>query len=175
MTTSYVPGPAAGAEVQKKEGERWTLVMTRELRHPPALVWQALTDPKQLAAWAPFDADRNLGSVGTATLTTLSPQGPMPFEAKVTRAEPNKALEHTWAGNDLRWELQARGAGTHLTLWINIDKRYISWGAAGWHICFEVLERLLDGKPVGRLAGPDAMKVDGWQRLTTDYAKQMGL
>src|SRR5215467_10218035 len=43
----YVPGPAAGAEV-KKEGDKWTLVLVRELRHPPTTVWQALTDPAHL-------------------------------------------------------------------------------------------------------------------------------
>ena len=59
----YAPGPAAGAEVQK-DGEKWTLVLVRELRHPPAKVWQALTDPAQLSEWAPFDADRNLGRRG---------------------------------------------------------------------------------------------------------------
>ena len=57
------PGPAAGAEVQK-DGEKWTLVLVRDLRHPPAKVWQALTDPEHLREWAPFDADRNLGAVG---------------------------------------------------------------------------------------------------------------
>jgi hypothetical protein len=39
--------------------------------------------------------------------------------------------------------------GTRLTLWHNIDRRFISWGTAGWHICFDVLERLLAGKPIG--------------------------
>jgi hypothetical protein len=34
----YVPGPAGGAEV-RKDGERWTLVLVRELRHPPAMAW----------------------------------------------------------------------------------------------------------------------------------------
>ena len=48
----YAPGPAAGADV-KKDGDAWTLVLVRELRHPPALVWRALTDPKELAEWAP--------------------------------------------------------------------------------------------------------------------------
>ena len=32
---NYVPGPAAGAKIQKG-GEKWTLVLVRELRHPPA-------------------------------------------------------------------------------------------------------------------------------------------
>ena len=50
MTTppQYTPGPANLARVQK-DGEKWTLIVVRELRHPPAMVWQALTDPAQLA------------------------------------------------------------------------------------------------------------------------------
>ena len=47
-------------------------------------------------------------------------------------------------------------------------------GAAGWHICFDVLERLLAGEPIGRIVGPEAMKV-GWQRLHAEYAKQFGI
>ena len=37
----YAPGPAAGAKVQK-DGDKWTLVLVRELRHPPPMVWQAV-------------------------------------------------------------------------------------------------------------------------------------
>ena len=66
----YAPGPAAGAEV-RKDGEKWTLVLVRELRHPPAKVWQALTDPAHLSEWAPFDADRNLAAVGPVKLSTV--------------------------------------------------------------------------------------------------------
>jgi MFS-type transporter involved in bile tolerance (Atg22 family) len=51
----------------------------------------------------------------------------------------------------------------------------ISWGAAGWHISFDVLERLLAGEPMGRSVGADAMKFAGWQRLTAEYAKQFGV
>ena len=48
-------------------------------------------------------------------------------------------------------------------------------GAAGWHICFDVLDRLLDGQPIGRIVGGDAMKFDGWQRLNAEYAQQFGV
>jgi hypothetical protein len=57
-------------------------------------------------------------------------------------------------------------------LWHNIDRRFISMGAAGWHVCLDVLERLLAGKPIGRA---DAMKFGGWQRLNADYATQFGV
>src|SRR5437899_12557897 len=63
---AYLPGPAAGAEV-RKDGEKWTLILVRELRHPPDKVWKALTDPASLREWAPFDADRSLASVGPSS------------------------------------------------------------------------------------------------------------
>src|ERR1700744_1713562 len=158
----YAPGPASGAQV-RKDGEKWTLILVRELRHPPAMVWEALTDPAQLCAWAPFDADRNLASEGPVKLSMAGPK-PQVFESAVKRAEPPRLLEYSWGGNELRWELEALGSGTRLTLWHNIDRRFISWGAAGWHICFDVLERLLAGEPMGRIVCGDAMKF-GWQRL----------
>jgi hypothetical protein len=48
-------------------------------------------------------------------------------------------------------------------------------GAAGWHICFDVLDYLLGGTPIGRIVGPEAMKFSGWQRLNAEYAKQFGV
>ena len=67
----YIPGPASGAQI-RKDGEKWTLILVKELRHSPEKVWQALTDPAHLREWAPFDADGSLGTVGTKVkLTTV--------------------------------------------------------------------------------------------------------
>jgi len=171
----YTPGPASGAQV-RKDGENWTLVLVRDLRHPPEKVWQALTDPAQLREWAPFDADRNLGSVGvTVKLTTVGAPTLHVTETKVTRADAPRVLEYNWGGQDIRWELESHGGGTRLTLWHNIDRNFISMGAAGWHICLDVLAGLLAGQPIGRIVGPDAMKFGGWQRLNAEYAKQFGI
>ena len=169
----YTPGPASGARVQK-DGETWTLVMTRDLRHSPQRVWQALTDPAQLHEWAPFDADGSLGAAGAKVmLTTVGAPKPHVTQTTVTRADAPKTLEYNWGDFDVRWQLEPAGGGTRLTLWINIDRRYIAMGAAGWQICFDVLERLLEGDPIGRITGPDAMKF-GWQRLHAEYAKEFG-
>lgn len=172
---AYTPGPAAGAEV-RKDGDQWTLVVVRELRHAPDIVWQALTDPAQLREWAPYDADRNLGAAGTAvTLTTVGAPQPHAVATTIARADRPKLLEFNWGGGDLRWTLEPSGAGTRLTLWAHIDKRYIAMGAAGWHVCLDVLDRLLDHRPIGRMAGPAVMKHAGWQRLHAEYAKQFGV
>jgi len=170
----YAPGAAAGAEV-RKDGDNWTLVLVRDLRHPPARVWEALTDPGQLREWAPFDADRNLGAVGTATLSTVGAPTPHVTETRITRADAPRALEYTWGGKNLRWELEPQHGGTRLTLWHNIDRGYIAMGAAGWHICFDVLDRFLSGEPIGRMVGPDAMRFGGWQRLNAEYSQQFGV
>jgi len=172
---SYSPGPASGARVEK-DGEKWTLVLVRELRHSPAKVWQALTDPAHLREWAPFEADGSLATTGgTVKLTAVGAPTPQVAETTVGRADAPALLEYSWGGQDLRWTLDAVDAGTRLTLWHNIDRRYIAMGAAGWHLCLDVMDHHLAGTPIGRIVGPDAMKLDGWQRLTAEYARQFGV
>jgi uncharacterized protein YndB with AHSA1/START domain len=171
----YEPGAAFGAEVQKA-GENWTLVLVRELPHSPAMVWKALTDPAELREWAPFDSDRALDTPGTAMLTTIGAPTTPVSESQVTRADAPRVLEFIWGGQNTRWELELLAdGGTRLTLWHNIDRRFISMGAAGWHICLDVLDRALAGQPVGRIVGADALKFGGWQRLNAEYASQFGV
>ena len=164
----YTPGPASGAQV-RKGGDKWTLILVRELRHAPEKVWRALTDPAHLREWAPFETDGSLDTVGTVKLTWAG--RPTPLETRITRADAPRMLEY----DDMRWELEPLDGGTRLTLWHNIDRRFISWGAAGWHISLDTLDRLLAGHPIGRIAGADVMKFKGWQRLNAEYAKQFGL
>ena len=169
----YLPGPALGAHVEK-DGERWALVIAREFPHPPELVWAAITEPGQLAEWAPFDVNRSLTSPGPVSLSTVGGPTPQVAESVVKRAEAPRLLEYGWGGNDLRFELKPTPGGTELKLWHNIDRRFIAWGAAGWHICLDVLAHLLSGAPLGRLVGPAALEFD-WQRLNAEYAALFGI
>jgi uncharacterized protein YndB with AHSA1/START domain len=170
---SYQPGKASGAKVLKN-GEDWTLVLVRELRHPPQKVWHALTDPASVREWAPFDADRPLDTVGPVRLSTVGAPTAPGADTRVMRADPPHLLEYRWGDRDLRWQLEASGEGTRLTLWHHIDRSFVSMGAAGWHICLDVLERLVGGDPLGRIVGPEAMSF-GWPRLNAEYAAQFGV
>jgi uncharacterized protein YndB with AHSA1/START domain len=165
---AYRPAPASGARVEK-DGENWTLILVRELRHPPEKVWLALTEPAHLREWAPFDADANLGAAGPVRLTWAATSHVS--ETRVTRADAPRVLEY----GDMRWELEPIHTGTRLTLWHRIDRRFIAWGAAGWHICFDVLDRLLSEAPLGRRVGPAAVEHGGWKRLCAEYAEQFGV
>src|SRR5206468_4501515 len=119
--------------------------------------------------WAHCVTDGSMDTVGTVNLTWVGT--PTPLETRVTRADAPNVLEY----DDTRWELEAVGGGTRLTLWHSIDRRFIAWGAAGWHISVDVLDRLLSGTPIGRIVGAEAMKSEGWQRLVAEYAKQFGV
>ena len=172
----YLPGPASGARIQKRDGETWTLVLVRQLRHSPSKVWQALTDPAHLREWAPFDSDGNLAVEGsTVRLTTVGAPTLLVTETTVTRADPPRELVYNWGGNDMRWELEPADGGTRLTLWTSIDRRYIAMGAAGWHVCFDVLDHLLSDAPLGRMVGMEVLKFDGWQRLVAEYKEQFAV
>lgn len=165
----YTPGPARGCHAEQKPGDKWTLVLVRELRHPPARVWEAITDPEHLREWAPYEITGTLLKPGAVQLTWVGTPTPLP--ATVTHVEPPQVLEY----GDMRWHLEAMPGGTRLTLWADIDKRFIAWGAAGWHICFDVLDHLLKGTPLGRIAGGDAVKSGDWKRLTVEYAEHFGI
>jgi uncharacterized protein YndB with AHSA1/START domain len=140
-------------------------------------VWRALTAPDALKQWAPFDADRDLGTLGEATLFMEGERdGEREAHPCVVRlAEKERVLEHSWGEDLLRWELEPIGSGTRLTLrHTTDDKGWTPKTAAGWHICFDVMERWLDGEPLGRIVGKDAAS-NGWQELNAAYAERFGI
>ena len=42
----YAPGPARDARI-RQDGEKWTLILVRELRHPPEKVWRAIRNANE--------------------------------------------------------------------------------------------------------------------------------
>ncbi len=166
---SIDPGPPTGATVEPA-GDRWTLVFVRELRHPPARVWTALTDPAEIGRWAPFTAARDLGATGDVLLTMVDGAETTDLPGTVLRAEPPSLLELTWGDDLLRWELEPAGDGTRLILRHTSGNEGIeAMVAAGWHLCAVVLARLLDGDPVDVIRGEDARR-HGWAELRDGYA-----
>jgi uncharacterized protein YndB with AHSA1/START domain len=160
----------------RAEGDRRTLVFVRDLRHAPERVWRMLTEPGELRAWAPYTADRSLAQPGDVTLTMFknAQEEADELPASVTRAEPPRLLEYTLGDDNLLWELEPAGAGTRLTLSHTVaGPDWVPKVAAGWHICLDVADRVLDGEPVEPIRGEDAME-HGWQGLHDAYAERLG-
>lgn len=172
----YRPSPLADVEY-RQDGDHWTVVFTRDLRHPPEAVWAALTDPAQLREWAPFSTDRDLGRPGPAVLSMTNGDGTPAdaSDAEVKRAEPPRLLEYTWGEDLLRWELSAIPAGTRLVLMHTLkDRDWLSKTTAGWHICLDVADRLLAGAPIGPIVAERAREF-GWDELNEAYAQRLDL
>lgn len=173
MTTSarerYQPSPIAKTETHQ-DGDKWRLVFTRHFPHAPNEVWLSITRPEQLREWAPFDVDRDLGTPGPMKLTMVGGP-PEVFDELVTVADPPRHLEYTWGGDTLRWELEATADGTRLTLHHTVaDRSWLSKVAAGWHICFDVMDAALAGDPIGRIVAEDA-KRHAWEPLNAAYGE----
>lgn len=172
--STFQPGPLADVESHHGD-EGWTLVFVRDLRNPPEQVWTVLTDPEQLREWAPFVPDRNLDTLGETTLTMIDGDTREELASTVTRAERPAVLEYRWGSDVVRWELARTESGTRLTLRHTVQgPDWLPKAAAGWHICLDVAEQLLDGSPVGAIVGQEALNF-GWSELNDAYAERLGV
>jgi uncharacterized protein YndB with AHSA1/START domain len=169
MMKDYKPGPLVPVAVEST-GDTPTLAFVRHFSHPVAAVWAALTDPEQLNQWAPFTADRDLAELGDATLTMIDGDAREEMKVAVTLVEAPTRLEYTWGTDVLRWQLEPTDAGTRLTLRHTVASQdLLSQVAAGWHICLDVADLLVDGRPVGAIRGQEALQY-GWTELNDAYA-----
>ncbi|MGF1427133.1 SRPBCC family protein [Kitasatospora sp. LaBMicrA B282] len=149
-------------------GDRWRLRFSRDLAHPPELVWRAVTDPEQLAAWFPhrISGDWTVG----ATLTFTDPLDRAPaFHGTVLACEPPELLEFEWGTDVLRLELTPRPGGTTLVLLDTLDERgKAARDGAGWHECLDLLALRLDGVTELWLPGRE------WAELHPRYVAALG-
>src|SRR5262245_58214533 len=86
MTAPFDPGPANTISAEP-DGERWTLAFVRDLAHPPTVVWPALTEPDELAQWAPFRPDRPLDHAGPVTIEMIDGDQVEEMPGRVHRVE----------------------------------------------------------------------------------------
>jgi uncharacterized protein YndB with AHSA1/START domain len=126
--------------------ETRTVVVEREIAHPPEKVWRALTQPHLIAEWLMkgdfqplvghrFDFRADWGSV----------------DCQVLEVDPNKALAYTREAMGLEsvvtWTLTPTGTGTHLRMeqtGFRPDQQQAYQGAKfGWPKFFANLEQVL--------------------------------
>src|SRR3954463_1223408 len=88
------PTPKTQAGEVQLDGDFATLHFQRQLRHPPELVWEALTDPAQLQRWymTTMSTDGRTGG------RVKGVSGPARFEwvGKILAWDPPKLYEYEW-------------------------------------------------------------------------------
>lgn len=148
--------------------DRARLEYRRHLDHAPERVWQALSDPGELAAWFPttIDGAREAGAALTFRFEHIELD---PMHGEMLRFEPPSMLEFTWGGDLLRFELEPDGDGTVMTFSVTFEELgKATRDGAGWHQSLDALERLL--------AGERSREYDAghWRTLRDNYAERFG-
>jgi uncharacterized protein YndB with AHSA1/START domain len=129
--------------------ETRSVVVEREIPHPPERIWRALTQPHLIAEWLMkndfepkvdhrFNLRGDWGAVDCQVLTV----------------EPHKTLSYTWAAHGLEsvvtWTLTPTSAGTHLRMeqvGFRPDQEQFYQGAKyGWQKFFANLEQVVARK-----------------------------
>lgn len=132
--------------MNETSSETLSVVVEREIPHPPEKIWRALTQPQLIEEWLMktnfkpevghrFDFRADWGSV----------------DCQVVTVEPNRTLSYTWGAHGLEsivtWTLSPTGAGTHLRMeqvGFRPDQKQAYAGAKfGWARFLENLEQVL--------------------------------
>ena len=144
------------------------LRFVRELAHPRAKVWRALTSSEHLAAWFPHTVVVDEWIPGAPLKFTLV-RGDS-FDGEVLAVEHERLLEFRWGTDVVRFELEPLDDdGTRLIFSDTMDEvGKAARDGAGWHVCLDELERHLDGETTG-----EAMS-DQWRRVHAAYVDEFG-
>lgn len=126
--------------------ETRSVVLERDLAHPPEKVWRALTEPHLLAEWLMQNDFRPaLGH----RFSFRAEWGAV--DCEVLALEPARALSYTWGDHELKtvvtWTLTPTGTGTRLRMeqtgFRPDQPRYFHGARAGWPRFIEALEQVL--------------------------------
>jgi len=125
-----------------------SVVIERELSHPPAKVWRALTEGSLIDQWL---MKNDFQPVAGHRFKLSADWGAV--DCQVLAVEPHKTLSYTWAAFGLesivKWTLTPMSTGTHLRMeqsGFRSDQQQAFNGAKyGWQKFFEALERIVAG------------------------------
>lgn len=159
-------------------GDTAVLRFERRLAHPVAKVWQAVTDPRQMAHWFPAAIALTTGTeltAGAKLRFIFDEQAPIEekiSEGEVLEYDPPKVYSFRWNADVLRFELVPDGDGCRLyfshTLGGGpIGRLAAARNASGWDTCLALLSARLDGRA--------PQLPSDWLGPTRRYVEKFGL
>ncbi len=142
----------------------------RRIAHPIESVWRAITEPEELAQWFPGTVEVDLRVGGEMTFTFREQKlldESTTMTGEVTGLDPPRLFAFSWGPDHLRFELDPLGEDAcTLRFIVLIDTEdKAARDAAGWHVCLDGLERLLDGERAKVAEGV----TDAWLERYEDY------
>ncbi|WP_187119003.1 SRPBCC family protein [Bacillus marasmi] len=129
----------------------------RMLNHSAEEIWPWLTENERLPQWFPELRIETLQKGGRIKFD----MGDGSFEEMVILdLEIFSMLEFTWGEDTVRFEITKKDKDHQLTLIENINKitNHTAKDVAGWHVCLDVIEHLLNGEGIQSVSRMDLWK-----------------
>ena len=126
--------------------EARSVVVEREISHPPEKIWRALTQPHLIEEWLMKNDFKPVVGHG---FNLRADWGSV--DCQVLEVEPNETLSYTWGDSHLKsvvtWTLTPTSTGTHLRMeqsgFRPDQPRYYQGAKGGWPKFFANLEQVL--------------------------------
>ena len=133
-------------------GETRTVVVEREVAHPPEKLWRALTQPHLIEEWLMKNDFKPVTGHKFRLSREPKPDVKVAIDCEVLKVEPNRTLSYSWVAYGLdsvvTFTLTPTATGTHLRLeqsGFTADQKAAFKGAkASWPQFLEALEQVLE-------------------------------
>jgi uncharacterized protein YndB with AHSA1/START domain len=131
--------------------EKRSVVIEREIPHPPEKIWRALTQPHLIEEWLMKNDFKPVVGHRFNLRRTPKPDLNIAIECQVLEVEPHRTLSYTWVAYGLEsvvtWTLTPTSKGTNLRMeqsGFRPDQPQAYRGATmGWGNFFAKLEQVL--------------------------------
>ncbi|WP_340008924.1 SRPBCC family protein [Paenibacillus sp. FSL K6-0276] len=127
-----------------KSDEHYVARFERQLKHSATEIWSFLTENEKLALWF---AELRIEDLREGGLIKFDMQNGTFEEMTITELQLHSVIEFTWAEDSVRFELYPNSEGCLLVLSETILTLtpHTPRDLAGWHVCLDVIQHLLDG------------------------------
>lgn len=133
--------------VQTEQG--YTASYKRHMAKPPEIVWAMLTENSKLKQWFPELTVKELRKGGFLSFD----MGGGSFEKmSILELEEGKVLAFEWDEGQVRFKILPAQGGSSFGMVESFPRisQQTARDLAGWHVCFDVIEALLDGRQIDR-------------------------
>lgn len=136
----------------------------RRLKHSVEKVWSYLTDNEKLTQWF---SELKVEDLRLGGRMTFDMQDGNFEEMEITNYRELSVLEYTWGEDRVRFELYPEAEGCRLVLIEKITKitDHTPKDIAGWDVCLDVIEALLEGRTM-------ESRKDVWSAKYEQYVQQ---
>ncbi|OMD95063.1 MULTISPECIES: SRPBCC family protein [Paenibacillus] len=128
----------------QKEDQYYVARFERQLKHSATEIWSYLTENEKLALWF---SELKIEDLREGGLIKFDMQNGTFVDMEITVLQHQSIFEFTWAEDLVRFELYPNSEGCLLVLNETLQTLtpHTPRDLAGWHVCLEVIQHLLEG------------------------------